>query len=394
MRLPSLLRLRTPCWRRYLAGISLLAATLCQVSHAAPPRNEGNRPYDRDRPFAVQAVATFDMPWAIAFLPDGRMLVTEKPGRLYVVTQEGGKQEIKGVPHVTYSGQNGLLDVALSPDWHKDRLIYLTYVEGNAGANLALARARLDLEGGTLRELRVIWRATADSNRRGGGTGGQPGGIIAFSPDGRYLFLTSGDRMRPTTAQDPKLPLGKVLRMTLDGHAPPDNPWVREGGARALMWTMGHRNPYGLAFAPDGRLWLHEMGPMGGDELNLEEPGKNYGWPVVSYGDNYNGTPIPRPPTHPEFEEPVLYWTPVIAPAGMIFYKGDKFPQWRGSAFIGALRSQALVRVSFDGQGGAREENRWNMGARIRDVAEGPDGALWLLEDSSEGRLLRLTPER
>jgi len=383
---------RSTFWRRYVAGVALVAGVLGHAAYAAAPRNEGNRPYDKALPFAVQPVATFDMPWALAFLPDGRMLVTEKTGHLYIVTPQGKKQEIKGVPAVTYSGQNGLLDVALGPTWQDDGMIYLTYVEAGDGANLALARARLDQEGSALRDLRVIWRATPDGDKNGGGPGGQPGGIIAFSPDGRYLFLTSGDRMRPRTAQDPKLPLGKVLRMFPDGRVPPDNPWAKDGGARALMWSTGHRNPYGLAYAPDGQLWLHEMGPMGGDELNLEQPGKNYGWPVVSYGDNYNGTPIPRPPTHPEFQEPVLYWTPVIAPAGLIFYKGKMFPQWQGSAFIGALRSQALVRVAFDGQGGAREENRWNMGARIRDVAEAPDGALWLLEDSSEGRLLRLTP--
>ncbi|ALM86649.1 dehydrogenase [Bordetella sp. N] len=373
-------------------GTPLLAAEAAPASRAAPPPNDGNRPYDQGLPFAVQPVATFNVPWAMTFLPDGRMLVTEKPGHLYVVTTQGKKQEIKGVPAVTYSGQNGLLDVALSPKWKEDGIIYLTYVEAGDGANLALARARLDLDGSTLRDLRVIWRATPNGDKRGGGSGGQPGGIIAFSPDGRYLFLTSGDRMRPRTAQDPTLPLGKVLRMFPDGRVPPDNPWAKDGGDRALMWTTGHRNPYGLAFASDGRLWLHEMGPKGGDELNLEEPGKNYGWPVVSYGDNYSGTPIPRPSTHPEFQEPALYWNPVIAPAGMIFYKGDMFPQWRGSAFIGALLPQALVRVSFDGKNGPREVNRWNMGARIRDVTEGPDGALWLLEDSSEGRLLRLTP--
>ncbi|OZI38274.1 dehydrogenase [Bordetella genomosp. 10] len=397
MSIPIRRRSRAASWRKHLRALALVAATAVlsiQASHAAAPRNEGERPYDRETPFAVQPVATFDMPWALAFLPDGRMLVTEKTGHLYVVTAQGAKQRIAGVPAVTYSGQNGLLDVVLSPTWQDDKTIYLSYVEAGPGANLALARARLDLDGAALRDLRVIWRATPDGDKRGGGAGGQPGGIITFSPDGRYLFLTSGDRMRPRTAQDPDLPLGKVLRMFPDGRVPPDNPWAKEGGARALTWSLGHRNPYGLAYAPDGRLWLHEMGPMGGDELNLEEAGKNYGWPVVSYGDNYNGTPIPRPPTHPEFQEPVLYWTPVIAPAGMIFYKGAMFPQWRGSAFIGGLRAQALVRVAFDGHGGAREENRWNMGARIRAVAEGPDGALWLLEDSSEGRLLRLTPRR
>jgi glucose/arabinose dehydrogenase len=353
--------------------------------------NAGLNTPNPSKPFQETTVTTFDVPWALAFFQDGRMLVTEKAGRLFLVTQDGNKQQIGGVPKVEYSGQNGLLDVAISPHFDRDHSIYLTYSEpGPNGSSLALARAQLSGTENhlTLGNLQVIWRQMPK------GHGGQPGGIVAFSPDGKHLFLTSGDRMRPETAQDPDQALGKVLRLNLDGTTPNDNPMASQGGVRAQTWTTGHRNPYGLAFAPDGKLWLDEMGPMGGDELNLLKPGRNYGWPVVSNGDNYDGTPIPRHDTHPEFEPPVLYWTPVIAPAGLTFYTGKLFPDWKGSAFIGSLRSQALVRVVIDANGNAREADRWDMGQRIRDVALAPDGALWLIEDAGKARLIRLTPKR
>jgi glucose/arabinose dehydrogenase len=360
-----------------------------QAAHASV--NAGTNAANPDKPFDARTVATFNTPWSIAFMADGRMLVTEKRGRLYRVTQQGAKQEIGGVPSVSFSGQNGLLDVALAPTFARDQTIYLTYSEpGKGGSSLALARARLaeNAKGPTLENLQVIWRQNHFS------LGGQPGGIIAFSPDGKYLFLTSGDRMDPDTAQDPDQAPGKVLRLNLDGSTPPDNPWASQGGVRAQTWTLGHRNPYGLAFAPDGRLWLDEMGPKGGDELNVLKAGRNYGWALVSNGDNYNGTPIPRHGTRPDFEAPFVYWTPVIAPAGLVFYTGDMFPAWKGSAFIGGLAAQALVRIAFDDKGGAREADRWDMGERIRDVAMSPDGALWLVEDGSSARLLRLTPKK
>ncbi|GAA4332157.1 PQQ-dependent sugar dehydrogenase [Pigmentiphaga soli] len=364
------------------------AALICAAASAAGI-NAGERRADPDQPFVASPVASFTVPWAVAFLPDGRMLVTEKRGRLYLVTQRGEKREVAGVPKVVYQGQNGLLDVAPSPGFARDRTIYLSYVEPakGGGGQLALARARLQEGGGDrLDGLAVIWRAN------GAASGGQPGGIIAFAPDGRHLFLTSGDRMAPDTAQDPDSAQGKVLRLLPDGGTPPDNPWVRAGGVRAQTWTLGHRNPYGLAFAPDGKLWLNEMGPRGGDELDLLRPGLNYGWPLVSKGINYNGTPIPDHDTRPDFAAPVVYWTPVIAPAGMAFYTGDLFPDWKGSAFIGGLRGETLVRIAFDGKGGADQAQRWDMGHRIRDVAVAADGALWVLEDGNDGRLLRLTP--
>lgn len=367
-----------------------MAVWVCALTAAhGASINAGGREASPTKPFVARAIASFDTPWAIAFLPDGRMLITEKPGRVFLVTQGGRKTAVRNVPAVAASGQNGLLDIAIAPAFGTNRQVYFTYVEpGEGGGSLALARATLGISGATasLENLEIIWRQTPK------GGGGQPGGIIAFDPSGSHLFLTVGDRMRPDSAQDPDQARGKVLRLNLDGSTPSDNPMAGEGGVRAQTWTTGHRNPYGLAFAPDGQLWLDEMGPRGGDELNLIKTGRNYGWPLVSNGDNYNGTPIPRHSTRPDLEAPVLYWTPVIAPAGLAFYNSEMFSNWRGSAFIGGLASTALVRVAFDGKGGADEAERWDMGARIRDVAVAPDGTLWLIEDDNPGRLLRLTP--
>jgi glucose/arabinose dehydrogenase len=315
-----------------------------------------------------------------------------------------------------------MLGVYLSPNYGTDHNIYLTYSEpGNGGSSLALARARLAFTGTTpsLEGLTVIWR---DGAR---GRGGQFGAAVAFSPDKRFLFLTVGDRQRMAPAQDPNNPLGKILRLTLDGKPAPGNPEAGKVGADSVpvinpprntetaktapvvsyynfpgpnltpseTWTSGHRTPYGLAFAPDGRLWELEHGPRGGDELNLIEPGKNYGWPLVSYAVNYDGTPIPSPDTRSDLAKPVIYWTPVIAPGNFTFYHGAMFPQWNGSALIGSLASMTFIRVTFDGKGGAAPAERWDVGHRIRDVAIAPDGAVWLIEDANPGALFRLTPK-
>ena len=374
---------------RILLSIIATAGLLQSTAQSAESINAGGRRATEARPFKATAVASFNLPWAIAFLPDGRLLITEKPGNLFIVTKDGAKTKVGNVPAVAHSGQNGLLHVAIAPDFASSAFIFFSYVEPGAGGSaLVLARARLtDVDRNpALDNVAVIWRQSP----RGGG--GQPGGIIVFDPKGEHLFFTVGDRMVPASAQDQKQGRGKLLRLKLDGSSPADNPFAAEGGVRAQTWTEGHRNPYGLAFAPDGRLWLHEMGPRGGDELNLIEPGLNYGWPLVSNGDQYSGEPIPRHATRPEFRAPALYWTPVIAPAGLAFYKGEMFPQWRGSALIGGLKVQALVRVKFGTDGQPDEAERWNMGARIRDVAVAADGAVWVIEDDNPGRLLRLTP--
>lgn len=373
-----------------LLAIAFVAALTCphgaaRSEDAVISINAGTREAGVELPFAVEAIADFDQPWALAFLPDGRLLVTERPGRILLVTQEGDKTALARVP-VLASGQNGLLDIAVAPDFELNSHVYFTYVAPEEGGRLVLSRATLVPEMTALDDITVLWRQTP------AGGGGQPGGIIAFAPDGAHLFLTVGDRMRPMSAQDPDQARGKVLRLDPDGGVPADNPHAGAGGVRALTWTSGHRNPYGLAFAPDGRLWLHEMGPRGGDELNLIVPGRNYGWPLVSNGDEYSGAPIPDHATRPEFAAPAVYWTPVISPAGLAFHHGALFPEWAGSAFIGGLSSHALIRVAFDDEGRPDEVDRWSMGARIRDVAVAPDGAIWLIEDGSPGRLLRLVP--
>jgi aldose sugar dehydrogenase len=391
------------------------------ASSARAQVNAGEQKPEASLPFTLTQVATFNLPWRIAFLPDGRMLLTEKPGAVWLVTQQGAKTQVSNVPAVLHQGQGGLLGIFLSPKYATDHNVYLTYSEpGDGGSSLALARARLAIGDNTasLEGLEVLWRQMPK------GKGGQFGAQIAFSPDGQYLFLTVGERQRMTPAQDPDQELGKILRLTLDGKPAPGNPMAGKTGAASVplidppvdtetaktapvlstytftganvtpaeTWTSGHRTPYGLAFAPDGRLWEVEHGPRGGDELNLIEPGKNYGWPLVSYAVNYNGVPIPSPDTRPDLTKPVIYWTPIIAPGCLTFYNGAMFPQWKGSALIGGMASMTLNRITFDGKGGATPAERWTVGHRIRDVEVAPDGAVWMLEDSPTGGLFRVTP--
>lgn len=339
--------------------------------------------------FVKEVVTSFNEPWAMTFLPDGRLLVTEKRGKLRFVTEAGSKSSaIEGLPEVAYGGQGGLGDVILHPKFAENRLIYLSYAEagdgGTRGAAVASARLELSEGGGSLQDLQVIWRQSPKVRGRG-----HYGHRLAFSPDG-YLFISSGERQKFTPAQDMNQNLGKILRLNDDGSVPADNPFADRGGVTAQIWSLGHRNPLGLAFDANGQLWNHEMGPRGGDELNLVRRGANYGYPIVSNGDHYNGRDIPDHDTRPEFAAPVIWWTPVISPAGFVFYSGDKFPQWRGDAFFGGLSSQALIRIEFDGER-AREAQRFGMGKRIREVEQGPDGALWILEDGEGGRLIRLT---
>jgi glucose/arabinose dehydrogenase len=401
----------------------LLPWLLLGAAPAIAQINAGALPPTPSPPFKLAKVAQFDLPWRIAFLPDGRMLVTEKTGKLFLATQAGQKLEVTGVPPVRYENQNGLLGVYLAPSYASDAAIYLTYSEPGQEprtSSLALARATLRIGDGSasLENLKVIWHDPIK------GKGGQVGAAVAFSPDGKFLFLTAGDRQRFAPAQDPNQPAGKILRLTLDGKPAPGNPMAGKTGAASVpvidppkdteaaktapvvrtyvfdgpnltpseTWTSGHRTPYGLAFAPDGRLWELEHGPRGGDELNLIEPGRNYGWPLVSYAVNYDGVPIASPDTRADLAKPVIYWTPVLAPGSLMFYSGAMFPKWKGSAFAGGLVSRALHRIEVHGATATPAEH-WTVGFRVRDVEQAPDGALWLLEDDAEGGLYRLTPQ-
>ncbi|WP_298089872.1 PQQ-dependent sugar dehydrogenase [uncultured Sphingomonas sp.] len=335
------------------------------------------------------AVATFDNPWAMVFLPDGRMLVTEKPGRLRIVTTTGTvSAAVSGVPAVAYAGQGGLQDVVLDPQFASNNRIYLSYAEaGSGGKGLAVARGTLvaDGAGGRLDNVSVIWRQ--DPKVSGDG---HFGGRMAFSSD-RRLFVTAGERQKETPAQDLAQTLGKIVRIDPDGAVPSTNPFVGRSGAKPEIWTLGHRNPYGLVFAADGRLFESEQGPEGGDEFNLIEAGRNYGWPNVSEGNAYGGTPIPRHATNPTFIAPLVSWTPVIAPGGMIQYTGTRFAGWTNDFVLAGLVSQGLVRVRVTGTT-ASEVGRLALDARIREVEQGPDGTLWVLEDGARGRLVQLTP--
>lgn len=384
--------------------------------------NAGEQKPEASLPFNMVQVTTLNLPWRIAFLPDGRMLITEKVGPVWLVTQQGEKMPVTNVPAVLSRGQGGMLGIYLSPLYAKDHSVYLTYSEPGepGGSSLALARAQLTIgkDSASLDGLKVIWR---DGER---GDGGQFGAQIAFSPDSKYLYLTVGDRQRMTPAQDPNQPLGKILRLTLDGKPAPGNPMAGKTGTPTVpvinppanteeaktapvvrtytfpgpnltpaeTWSSGHRTPYGLAFAPDGRLWEVEHGPKGGDELNLIEPGKNYGWPLTSYAVNYDNVPIPSPETRTDLVKPVIYWTPVIAPGNLIFYNGAMFPQWKGNALVSGLATTSISRILIDGKT-AKPAERWNVGHRIRDVEVAPDGALWMLEDAREGGVFRVTPK-
>jgi len=436
---------------------AVLLLTMMAASVASAQPNMGAQKAEASLPFNMTKVASFDTQiWRIAFLPDGRFLAAEKGGRLWLMTQQGAKAAVANVPAVLYQGQGGLMGVFLSPHYATDHYVYLTYAEPHeeqapppaaagasagrggpppcptdpskiCGSSLAMARARLTLGTNTasLDGLQVLWRDPA------GGRGGQFGAQIAFAPDGNSLFLSSGDRQRMTPAQDPDSPLGKILHLTLDGKPAPGNPFAGQASAqsipvinppqdtevaktatvvrtftypasapnmtRAETWTLGHRTPYGLAFAPNGQLWELEHGPRGGDKLNLIERGKNYGWPLAGYAPNYNGVPVPTFDNQPNLTKAVIQWTPVIAPGVLTFYRGSMFPQWNGSALAGGMGSKSLTRIVFDGKGGAEAAERWDIGFGVRDAEVAPDGALWIseggLNNNAPGNLYRLTPK-
>ncbi len=347
------------------------------------------------RAFRVTEVASeLDNPWAVAFLPDGRMLVTEKlEGRLVVLAPNGSKAAVvSGVPKVDGRDQGGLLDVALAPDYRASSTVYLSYYEPRDGGNgLAVARARLvDGAKPKLDELKVIFRMqpTLDSTKHAGGR-------LVFAPDG-MLFVTEGERSilkGRVQARDLASDFGKIVRIRPDGTIPQDNPFVSEKGARPEIWTKGHRNVLGAALDERQRLWVAEMGPRGGDELNLVARGKDYGWPTIGYGEEYSGEPIHQTTQAEGLEQPVYYWDPVISPGALAIYSGSLFPEWRGNFFIAGLSSQALIRLVLKNDRVVGEERLLaDRGERIRDVVQGPEGALYLLTDGSKGKLLRLTP--
>jgi glucose/arabinose dehydrogenase len=337
-------------------------------------------------------VSGLSHPWSLAFLPDGRMLVTERPGRLRIVTEGKLSPPLAGMPKVFAQGQGGLHDVALDRDFAQNHTIYICYAEPTAGgARTALARARL-VEDGTPRlgDVKAIFHQEGPLS-----SGNHFGCRIVPMPDGT-LFLTQGEHFKyRDEAQNLGNHLGKIIRIKPDGSVPPDNPFVAKSGAKPEIWSYGHRNSQGAAINPaTGKLWEHEHGPRGGDEINIPEAGKNYGWPVIGYGIDYDGSKIHESTHKAGMEQPIKYWVPSIAPSGMAFYSGDLFPAWRGNLFVGALAGQALVRLELDGDKVGKEERLLqDLRERIRDVRAGPDGALWLLTDSANGRILRVTPK-
>jgi len=350
--------------------------------------------------FTVETVATgLENPWAIAFLPDGRALVTERPGRMRILGKDRKlSPPVEGVPAVAAVGQGGLLDVVLAPDFAQSKTIYFSYAEprGAAGAinpnGTSLASARLVEENGKakLTDLKVIFRQEPSA------IGGfHFGSRIAFARDGT-IFLTTGERNLKTPAQDLNSHLGKVIRLRTDGSVPPDNPFVGQANAKPEIWSYGHRNIQAAAIHPvTGKLWIVEHGPKGGDEINIPDKGRNYGWPVIGFGVDYSGAVIHQSTSKQGMEQPIYYWVPSIAPCGMAFYTGDAFPAWKGSLFVGALVLTHLNRLELDGEKVVKEERLLgSLGHRIRDVRQAADGTLWLLTDARDGKILRLVPAK
>jgi len=344
-------------------------------------------------PFAISEKGSFDEPWAMAFEPGtDNLFITERKGALKIYHADGHVSSVSGVPKVDYGGQGGFGDIAFAPDYSTSRAIYLSWAEAgdNDTRGAVVGRGKLvcsDKDNCRIDGLTVIWRQTPKVTGRG-----HFSHRLAFSPDGAYLYVASGERQKFDPAQDLTNNLGKVLRLLPDGTPAPGNPFAGKGGQNAEIWSYGHRNILGLKFDASGNLWDLEHGPAGGDELNLVKRGTNYGWPVVSNGDNYDGTPIPRHPTHPEFEAPAISWNPVIAPGDFIFYSGSLFPALQGDALLTGLKTQALIHLKFDGSA-VREVARYDFGTRLREIEQGPDGAIWVATDGPDAKLLKLTPK-
>lgn len=368
-------------------ALLLLAAALGAVRPVAAGEVETS---ERARFRVEPLVGGLEHPWSLAFLPDGRMLVTERPGRLRLITADGRLQPhpIGGLPAIAASGQGGLLDVVPHPDFARNRWIYFSYVEAGAGGSgTAVARGRL--EGDALLATEVLFRLLPKSR-----TARHFGSRLVFDRAG-HLFVTLGDRGDRPRAQDLGDHAGSVIRLGDDGRIPSDNPFVRQPGTRPEIFSFGHRNIQGAALHPvTGRLWTHEHGPQGGDEINIPRAGVNHGWPIITYGVNYGiGTQIGEGTTKPGMEQPVYYWVPSIAPSGMAFYDGAAFPGWQGNLFVGSLKFRQLVRLEIEGERVVHEERLLEDAVgRIRDVRQGPDGLLYLLSDAADGQLVRLVP--
>jgi glucose/arabinose dehydrogenase len=366
-----------------LAALTLLAATPALAQPAAPARAI-------DLPFAITTIATFDAPWAMAFLPDGRALVTEKRGAMILFDPKSSvKTVLAGTPAVVTTNQGGLMDIALAPDFRRSRKLYFSFSEAGEGktSGAVLATATLHTHAAALRDVKVIFRGTPYVERASSYSG-----RIAIAPDGRHLFFTNGERVQIEHAQHPATTLGKVLRLNLDGTPAKGNPLARKGFHPAI-WTYGHRNLTGLAFDSRRRLWEVEMGPRGGDEVNLIKSGANYGWPKASNGTNYDDTDIPDHRAGDGYEGPKAFWPPSLSPSSVAYYDAKLFPAWRNSLFVGGLSDMALDRIVLKGEK-ATLADHWPLGMRIRQVRTGPDGALWLLQDGPNGKLMRLTPKR
>ena len=335
----------------------------------------------------------FTSPWAMSFINSDNLMVTTKAGKLWLVNTSGEQSLVSGVPKVFAGGQGGLGDVVLHPNYAKNKLVYISYINSdNAGKTRYASVIRGTLENSDkpqLKNIETIWEQKPARSGKG-----HFSHRIAFGLDGTQhagkIFITSGDRQEQTPAQQWDMALGKIIRLNEDGTIPMDNPFQDKGDLAKTFWTVGHRNALGIAFAKNGQLWAHEMGPRHGDELNLIVAGENYGWPIVSEGNHYSGVKIPVHETRPEFMTPKLYWVPTVAPSGLIFYEGDEFSDWKGNAFIGGLKSKALIRIGFN-NGEPFEAERFSWSRRVREVEMGHDGAIWVLEDGPSGRLIKFT---